>query len=227
MGRRKRDRFAEAMAGAEAGMRHTEEAMVVARRPARQVDWRRVAQLLAEGHSTIHVATVMNCSRQTVWRILRRSQSLRARTSELRRHEMAETGARLFGLREMVVETIHQALLDGDKRTARWLADRLGLHRFGFVEALAAEATAGGDQLESETVLAEAAATTVPADAAASAIEIVEAEVTVAENEVAATSQSAQGVDPVTDATRNGLKHPFQIVTTQGVWPPNGVYADG
>ncbi len=226
MGRR-RDQMAEAMAKAEADGRRTEEALVLARRPAQQVDWRRVAQLLAEGHSTIQVATMMHCSRQTVWRILRRSQSLRARTSELRRHEMAEAGSRLFGLRQMVVETIHQALIDGDKRTARWLADRLGLHRFGFVEALAAETTPGADQLESETVLAEAAATAIPADVAASTIEVVDDEVTVAESEVAATSQSAQGVTPVTDATGNSLSRPFQTVTKLAVWPPNGVYADG
>jgi len=228
MGYRRRERILKAMDEAsEATRRRSDEAMVVARRPANQVDWRRVAHLLAEGRSTIDVATIMNCSRQTVWRIMRRSQALRQRTAELRRHEMAETGARLFGMRELVVESIHQALLDGDRHTARWLADRLGLHRFGFVEALAAEASPGGDQLESETVLAEAAATTVPADAAASAIEVVETEIDVAVTAVAATSQSGQGVDPVTGATGSGLKPPFQIVTTQGVWPPNGVYADG
>ncbi|MBI3505293.1 MAG: helix-turn-helix domain-containing protein [Proteobacteria bacterium] len=200
----------------------------------RQIDWRHAAQMLAEGQSTTDVATVLGCSRQTVWRILRKSDALRSRTRELRRRDRAEYGARLLSLRGMVVETIHQAIADGDKQMTRWLADRLGMHRFDPLDAVASEVDSGGEQLDAECLLdrvasqadaARAAETlkTAEADAAAATA----AAQAVAADPVAVTIDEVQGDKCFTVALRNALSRRELIVTRQNaVWPPLGVFAD-
>jgi hypothetical protein len=194
----------------------------------RKFDWRLAAQMLAEGRSTTEVGTILGCSRQTVWRILRRSDALRVRTQELRRRDRAEYGARLLGLRGMVVDTIHQAIADGDKQMTRWLADRLGLHRFELLEAAAAEAEPGGAQLDAECLLDRAVAEADAARAAAimEAAEKDAADATVAAEAVAVTSDELQRDKCFTVAFRNALSRRDAIATRHGVHPPPGVFAD-
>ena len=187
------------------------ENLPMPRGPKSPFDWRLAAQLLAEGRSTVEVATVLGCSRQTVWRVLRRSPSLRARVAELRRRDRAETGARLLGLREMVVDTIHQAIADGDKRMTRWLADRLGIYRFGLQEEVAELAAAGADQLESEAVIDSATASHIVAAA--------DDDATVASNPVHVTDEADQWDKPVTVTGGNTLSRSAALATRNAAYP--------
>jgi len=189
----------------------------------RRVDWRLAAQMLAEGNSTTEVATVLECSRQTVWRILRRSDALRARTRELRRRDRAEYGARLLGLRGMMVDTIHQAIADGDKQMTRWLADRIGLHRFELLEAAAAEADAGGEQLDAECLLDRAA---LQAEAPQAEKVVAAAEADAVAATVAVTTHELQGDKCFTVAYRNALSRRDAVATRNAVYPRPGVFAD-
>lgn len=188
-------------------------------------DWRLISQLLSEGKSTSEIGLVLGCSRQTVWRLLRRSTALRTRSSELRRRDRAEIGARLLGLRGMVIETIHQAIADGDKQMTRWLADRLGLHRFEALETIAAADEPGVEQLDAEAVL-DCAPT--QADVARAALIEAEADkdVTVAAASVAVTPDEHQGLKAVTVALGNALSRGEVTVTRNGVWPPPGVFLE-
>jgi len=205
------------------------ETLPIPRGPKRQIDWRLVAQLLAEGHSTTEVATVMGCSRQHIWRILRSSEALRARTSELRRRETTEAAVRLHGLRAMAIETIHQAIADGNKRMSCWLVERLGLFRTPSLEEMAGDGDAGADQLDSETILDMAETVQDVAQDVARATRILDAaeqDVSYATARAEVTSLPDQGDKQVTVTCRNALFPPEAIVTRNGTWPPPGVFAD-
>jgi hypothetical protein len=201
------------------------ETLPIPRGPKRQIDWRLVAQLLAEGHSTTEVATVMGCSRQHIWRILRSSEALRARTSELRRRETTEAAVRLHGLRAMAIETIHQAIADGNKRMSCWLVERLGLFRTPSLEEMAGDGEAGADQLDSETVLDMADAVHDVARATR-ILDAAEQDVSYATERAEVTSPPDQGDKQVTVTCRNALSPPDAIVTRNGMWPPAGVFAE-
>ncbi len=201
------------------------ENLPLPRGPKRQIDWRLVAQLLAEGHSTTEVATVMGCSRQHIWRILRASEALRARTSELRRRETSEAAVRLQGLRAMAIETIHQAIADGNKRMSCWLVERLGLFRTPALEEMAGDGEAGADQLDSETIL-DMADTVHDVARATRILDSAEQDVSYATTRAEVTSPSDQGDKQVTVTCRNALFPPEAIVTRNGTWPPPGVFAD-
>jgi len=160
-----------------------------------------------------------------VWRMLRRSNALRARTAELRRRKAAEIGARLIGLGEMAVDQIHQAIADGDRRVVCWLADRLRLFDVPFAEDIAAVDSQGAEQLEGEEI---AQIDPVPAEieAARTGIATVEAEVAAAESSVQVTSLADQGDKQATVSRGNALSALRYAVTKSRVYPPSGVFAD-
>jgi hypothetical protein len=195
------------------------------RGPKPKYDWRLVAQLLSEGKSTTEIGTILGCSRQTVWRFMRKSASLRDRSGELRRRDRAEIGARLLGLRAMMIETIHQAIADGDKQMTRWLADRLGLHKFEALEAVASLDEPGVEQLDAEAIL-DHVPTPVEIENAARTMAAAEADVAVAAEAVAVTHEELQGDKPATVSLRNALSRAEVVVTRNAVWPPPGVFAE-
>ncbi|MBI1245167.1 MAG: hypothetical protein GC202_09185 [Alphaproteobacteria bacterium] len=191
-----------------------------------RIDWRYAAMLLAEGRSTVDVATILGCSRQHVWRMLRRSNALRARTSELRRRKAAEMSARLEGLADQAVEVIHQAIADGDKRMACWLAMRLRLFDAPAAEEVALHDSAGAEQLESEDILDGEPAPVEVARARAH-IAATDAEATRAEDAIPVTSLSDQGDKQATVTRRNALSALHYAATKSRAQPiPPGVFAD-
>jgi len=194
-------------------------------KPKLRYDWRLISQLLSEGKSTTEIGLVLGCSRQTVWRFLRKSTALRTRSSELRRRDRAEIGAKLLGLRGMVIETIHQAIADGDKQMTRWLADRLGLHRFEAIEAVAAIDEPGVEQLDAEALL-DSAPTQADFARAAMVESAADREATVAAASVAVTTDEPQRLKDVTVALGNALSRGEATITRNGIWPPVGVFTE-
>ncbi len=201
------------------------ENLPIPRGPKRQIDWRLVAQLLAEGHTTTEVATVMGCSRQHIWRILRSCEALRVRTSELRRRETTEAAMRLHGLRGMAIDTIHQAIADGNKRMSCWLAERLGLFNMPSLEEMAGLGEAGAEQLDSEVVI-DAANVALDAGRAGAILDAAEQDVSYATARAEVTSPPDQGDKQVTVTCRNALFPPEAIVTRNAMWPPPGVFTE-
>jgi hypothetical protein len=204
----------------------SEEKLPLPRGPRPKIDWRYAAMLLAEGRSTVDVATILGCSRQHVWRMLRKSNALRARTSELRRRKAAESVARLEGLADQAVEIIHAAIANGDKRMACWLADRLRLFDAPPAEAVAEIDSAGAEQLECEEIADEAPA---PAEIARACghVAATEAEATRAAASIRVTSLADQGDKQATGTRRNALSALHYAATKSRAHPlPPGVFAD-
>lgn len=204
----------------------SEEKFPLRRGPRPKIDWRYAAMLLAEGRSTVDVATILNCSRQHVWRMLRRSKSLRQRTSELRRRKAAECGARLEGLADQAVEIIHGAIRAGDKRMACWLANRLGLFEAAPAETVAEQDSAGAELLESEDI-ADFPPTDFSMSIAEAHIASAEAEVARATDAIQVTSLADQGDKQATATRRNALSALHYAATKSRAHPlPPGVFAD-
>ena len=100
---------------------------VPAPRRTTRIDWPRVAALLAEGRTTAEVARAVGCSRQHVWRLMRRSRRLQGAIADAEGLVGADANGRLAGLRPAVAEALARELGDGNVRVVLWLADRLGL----------------------------------------------------------------------------------------------------
>ena len=95
-------------------------------RPA-SFDWATAAEMLAAGLSSTEVAERMGCSRQTVWRALRRSRAMQDQVGEIVHRQRAEAGARLHALRAEIVRAIEMKVHQRDTRVILWLAGRLRL----------------------------------------------------------------------------------------------------
>jgi DNA-binding LacI/PurR family transcriptional regulator len=98
------------------------------------IDWTEAAELLAEGMPAALVATRLGCSRQTVWRALRRSRALQEQLGEMAYRQRAETGSRLHALRPLVARALERKLDEGNTRVILWLAQRLGVANHGYPE---------------------------------------------------------------------------------------------
>ena len=122
--------------------------------------------------------------------------------SELRRRETTEAAVRLQGLRAMAIETIHQAIADGNKRMSCWLVERLGLFRAPSLEEMAGDGEAGADQLDSETIL-DMADTVHDVARATRILDSAEQDVSYATARAEVTSPSDQGDKQVTVTCRN------------------------
>jgi AcrR family transcriptional regulator len=83
--------------------------------------------MLSDGHTTAEVAREVGCSRQHVWRILRRSRALYWAIAEAETEAVRDANARLAGLRPLVADALARGLDEGNVRVTLWLADRLGL----------------------------------------------------------------------------------------------------
>ena len=75
----------------------------------------------------IQVARAMGCHRTTVWRAYYTSPAFRERIAWERLCLKREAQSRLKGLRHLVATQIEKAVANGDMKTTRWLADRLGM----------------------------------------------------------------------------------------------------
>lgn len=90
-------------------------------------DWAMAAHRLAAGWPIIQVARAMGCHRTTVWRAYYTSSAFRERIAWERLCLKREAQARLKGLRHLVATQIEKAVANGDMKTTRWLAERLGV----------------------------------------------------------------------------------------------------
>jgi hypothetical protein len=106
--------------------------------------------MIARGDALKDVAAQVGCSRSTLWRVLQRSERLRARVAEEQRFLAVEAAGRFRGLQAAAVDAIEAAVRQGNLRAAFWVADRLGLARIDIGEAragldLAEDAAAWGE----------------------------------------------------------------------------------
>ena len=98
----------------------------------RRVDRNLVAALLAVGFSVTEVAEKAGCSRQHVWRMMRRSESLGRALATVEFDVAREANGKLAALRPVVASALLRALADRNVRVMLWLADRLGLGIDGY-----------------------------------------------------------------------------------------------
>jgi hypothetical protein len=94
-----------------------------------RVDWEKIAVMLANGRRMNEIAGAMGCTRQTIWRALRRSPKLVERVREERARIEAETGSMMDGLRILIANGLVRRIHEGDIRVMLWLAGRLGIGR--------------------------------------------------------------------------------------------------
>ncbi len=113
-----------------------------------RVDWQRIAALMAEGHPVAEVARQANCSRQHVWRVVRRQRAAAARAADPDAAR-AEAEARLAELRPLVVDGLARQAEAGNPRVLLWLAERLRVGR-DLAEAAPPPADAAPDSLSHE-----------------------------------------------------------------------------
>jgi transposase-like protein len=94
----------------------------------RRVDWRRAAQLLAEGKTHGEVAHALGCAPSTIRRRLARDRQLMDTVARMAaRHDPEEE--RLRTLRQTCQQAIEDEVQNGNVRVILWLADRLKLIR--------------------------------------------------------------------------------------------------
>jgi hypothetical protein len=105
---------------------------------ATRIDWTEVARLLADGRTTAEIARAVGCSRQHVWRLLRRSASLHRDMREAGHEATMETGSRFAALQPRVVEELARQLDNGNVRVLLWLASRINLNALSYVSAFEA-----------------------------------------------------------------------------------------
>jgi transcriptional regulator with XRE-family HTH domain len=96
-------------------------------RRATAVDWGRIVELLAQGVSTMDVARRVGCSRQTVWKVLRRSRALEEALDDAETELGVNARLRLRGLRPLLADSLAAEVDKGNVRVILWLADRLHL----------------------------------------------------------------------------------------------------
>ncbi|MBL8808020.1 MAG: hypothetical protein JNN22_14330 [Rhodospirillales bacterium] len=147
------------------------------------------------------------------------------RTAELRRRSASEAAARLQGLRELAIDTIHNAIADGDKRTSRWLIDRMNFFDAAAAEDVAQADSAGAEMLENEHIL-DTVPTMAEVDAAADAVEAADSNFAVAANSAEVTALRNQWDKQETVASSNALSALRSAVTKSPSFPPPGVFAD-
>lgn len=118
------------------------------------VDWARVAYLLARGVPMTKVALDVGCSRWTLWRVLERSNILRRRLDEEQTRYRTEQAQTLKALTERALDIVQRRLAKDDAAMARWTIDRQKLWSLELptahldAAAAAALATAGAADAE-------------------------------------------------------------------------------
>ena len=95
--------------------------------PRRSFDWKLAAEMLAAGAPTVAVARHIGCSRQHVWKMMRKSDAFRARLQTTHDRLVIESHAEIDALRGDVVAILKQEIMSGNVRVAMWLATRMGL----------------------------------------------------------------------------------------------------
>ena len=100
--------------------------------PGRVYDWALIVAMLVEGHPIKEVAKFTGCSRSQIWRILRRSNVARDLLQEVRVRRAVEFATRLELAREASVDLILSQVRSGNLRAALWVADRLGVTKWGY-----------------------------------------------------------------------------------------------
>lgn len=94
----------------------------------RRVDWRRAAQLLAEGKTPAEVAQALGCARSTIRRRLAHDRRFKETIARMAAsHDPEEE--RLRRLRQTCQQAIENEVQNGNVRVILWLADRLKLIR--------------------------------------------------------------------------------------------------
>lgn len=92
----------------------------------RRIDWRRGAELLAQGCPLDATAERIGCARRSLASKLRHDPEFRAWVEE-HRPPPAEGGDRIAALRRVLHDAIEKEVREGNVRVILWLADRLKL----------------------------------------------------------------------------------------------------
>jgi len=121
-------------------------------RHATRIDWADVARLLAAGWTTAEVARHVGCTRQHVWRILRRSPALQKAILEAERETRLESGSLYASLQPRIAKALSRAVDEGNPRVILWLAERLCSAAPSYTEALQAKGVEGDDPLGREAL---------------------------------------------------------------------------
>jgi len=124
-------------------------------RHATRIDWADVARLLAAGWTTAEVARHVGCTRQHVWRILRRSPALQQAILEAQRETRLESGSLFAALQPRIAKALSRAVDEGNPRVILWLAERLCSAAPSYTDALKAKGAAEGDDPLGRAALAE------------------------------------------------------------------------
>jgi hypothetical protein len=134
-----------------------------------RVDWEKIAVMLANGRQMNDIVGATGCSRQTIWRALRRSPRLVERVREERTRLQSEAGSMVDGLRILVANGLIRLVHQGDTRVLLWLADRLKIHNYTYSRRAASTNPADDiDMPALEAELAQFLADTVEAESPAS-----------------------------------------------------------
>jgi hypothetical protein len=134
-----------------------------------RVDWEKIAVMLANGRQMNDIVGATGCSRQTIWRALRRSPRLVERVREERTRLQSEAGSMVDGLRILVANGLIRLVHQGDTRVLLWLADRLKIHNYTYSRRPASTNPADDfDMPALEAELAQFLADTVEAESPAS-----------------------------------------------------------
>lgn len=83
----------------------------------KRYDWALAVELLADGHTMVQVATVLGCSRHSLWRALRRAPALRLAVAQRAGEDATEVGAWLRGHRRTLADALVRAAVE-DRRSA-------------------------------------------------------------------------------------------------------------
>jgi len=93
---------------------------------AQRIDWRRAAELLAQGFTVTETARQLGCSRSSLSRRRKRDPGFQQLIEEQRALAHRQ-GERIDGLRRVLTDAIEQEVRNGNVRVILWLADRLKL----------------------------------------------------------------------------------------------------
>jgi hypothetical protein len=89
-------------------------------------DWRRAAEMLAQGHTAVEVARTLPCSRSQLSRKRNHDPQFQAWIAKYQHEDLTPDG-RMARLRRAWDVGIEKAVGKGDVRILLWLADRLNL----------------------------------------------------------------------------------------------------
>ena len=98
-----------------------------ARRKPRQIDWRRVAELLVQNTPVSEVARKIGCSRSAISRKRNHDPIFQDWLHRLRTLDTQEPAERLAELRRSLHAAIDEQIGKGNARIIVWLAERLNL----------------------------------------------------------------------------------------------------